>query len=155
MCFSFNCHFNKLFLIIFFILIGCQLQEPTKHHGILFLANRSNKLVINKSNRNDVINLIGQPHSKSINNNNVWIYIERTITKGKYHKLGRHELKTNNTLVLTFDKYGVLTTKKLYDKEDIKKIRFTKKNTKNELSNKSFIESFLGSVRQKMYGKKK
>ena len=30
-------------------------KEPEKNHGILFLENRSNKLVLNKSNKNDVI----------------------------------------------------------------------------------------------------
>ena len=90
---------------IFFILLGCQLQEPTKNHGILFLDNRSEKLTINKSNKNDVIEILGQPHAKNFNEEDIWIYIERTLTKGKYHKLGRHELKSNNTLVLNFDKF--------------------------------------------------
>ena len=31
---------------------------------------------------------MGQPHSKSITDENVWIYLERTLGKGKYHKLG-------------------------------------------------------------------
>ena len=154
MCFSFNCHFNKLFLIIFFILIGCQLQEPTKHHGILFLENRSNKIVVNKSNKNDIINIIGEPHSKSFDNENTWIYVERILIKGKYHKLGRHSLKTNNVLVLDFDKYGVLSGKKLFDKSDISKISFSKKETQNELAQKSFVVNFLQSIKQKMYSNK-
>jgi outer membrane protein assembly factor BamE (lipoprotein component of BamABCDE complex) len=138
-----------------FILIGCQLQEPTKNHGIVFLENRSNKLFINKTNQNDVINIIGQPHSKSIKNLNTWIYIERILTKGKYHKLGKHVLKSNNVLVLSFDKYGVLITKDFYDKNDIKKMQFSKKVTENKLTKKSFVESFLSSIKEKMYGSKK
>ena len=59
-----------------------------------------------------LLKLIGQPHSKSINDEDIWIYLERTLGKGKYHKLGKHVLKENNTLVLTFDKYGVLNLKK-------------------------------------------
>tara|TARA_X000001036_G_C20543286_1_gene751235 strand:+ start:391 stop:855 length:465 start_codon:yes stop_codon:yes gene_type:complete len=139
---------------IFFILLGCQLQEPTKNHGILFLDNRSEKLTINKSNKNDVIEILGQPHAKNFNEEDIWIYIERTLTKGKYHKLGRHELKSNNTLVLNFDKYGVLKSKDFYDKNDINKIEFSKKTTENDLSKKSFVETFLQSVKRKMYGLK-
>ncbi len=134
---------------------GCQLQDPDKNHGILFLENRSNKLVIKKTNQNDVLEIIGQPHSKSINDDNIWIFIERTLTKGKYHKLGQHVLKTNNVLVLTFDKYGVLSSKEFYNKDDIKKVKFAKKETQNELTQKSFVESFLSSVKAKMYGNKK
>ena len=152
MFFNIKYHFNKTLLIIFFILINCQLQDPDKNHGILFLENRSNQLVINKSNQNDVIKLIGQPHSRSITNEDIWIFIERTLSKGKYHKLGRHVLKTNNVLVLTFNKYGILSSKDFYNKEDIKKIKFAKKETQNELTKKSFVESFLSSIKAKMYG---
>ena len=141
--------------MLFFILIGCQLQEPNKNHGIVFLENRAKKLIINESNKNDVVKIIGQPHSKSVDDQDIWIYLERTLGKGKYHKLGKHILKTNNTLVLSFDKYGVLETKQVYKKEDVQKILFSKKTTINEMTKKSFVESFLSSVRAKMYRNRK
>ena len=146
MFFNIKYHLNKTFLILFFILISCQLQEPDKNHGILFLENRSNKLIIDKSNKNDVLKVIGQPHSKSIGNEDIWMYLERTLSKGKYHKLGRHILKSNNALVLTFNKYGILKSKKFYNKDDIQKIAFSDKKTENKLTKKSFVESFLSSV---------
>jgi outer membrane protein assembly factor BamE (lipoprotein component of BamABCDE complex) len=147
----FNINHNFKIILIFFILIGCQLQDPNNNHGIVFLENRSNELVINKSNKNDVLNLIGQPHSKSINNDNEWFYIERILTKGEFHKLGQNILKENNVLVLDFDKYGILKYKKMLDKNDIKKMKFSEKNTANELAQKSFIEKFLSSIRTRMY----
>ena len=152
MTFGFKYHLKIITLSMFLILLGCQLQEPAKNHGILFLDNRSKKLTINKSNKNDVIKILGQPHSKTFDQDDTWIYIERTLSKGKYHKLGRHELKTNNTLILNFDKYGILKNKDFYNKEDINKIKFSKKTTSNDLSKKSFVESFLQSVKKKMYG---
>ena len=155
MFFIFKYHSKKLLLFLFFILLSCQLQDPDRNHGILFLENRSNKLTLNKSNQNDVIRVFGQPHSKSVTNKNMWIYLERTLSKGKYHKLGRHVLKSNNILVLTFDKYGVLESKDLYDKENIKKISFTKAQTENDLAKKSFVENFLSSIKAKMYGNRK
>jgi|TARA_B110000881_G_C18452997_1_gene452066 outer membrane protein assembly factor BamE (lipoprotein component of BamABCDE complex) len=151
---SFCFKYHIIFLSFFIVLVNCQLQEPTRNHGILFLENRSAKLNINDSNKNDVLNIIGQPHSKSINNDNQWIYIERTITKGDYHKLGRNVLKTNNVLILDFDKYGVLKDKKFLDKNDKKKLTFSKNSTANEISKKSFVEGFLSSIREKMYGNK-
>ncbi len=152
MALCFKYHFKIILYFIFLILLGCQLQEPAKNHGILFLDNRSEKLIIKKTNKNDVIKLLGQPHAQSFDEEDTWIYIERTLSKGKYHKLGRHELKTNNTLILYFDKYGVLETKDFYNKEDINKIKFSKKTTSNNLSKKSFVETFLQSVKRKMYG---
>ena len=146
-------HFFKIIfsLYIFIILIGCQLQEPTKNHGIIFLKNRSESLIVNKSNKNDVLKVIGQPHSKSISNENEWFYIERVLTKGEYHKLGQNVLKTNNVLVIKFDKYGILKDKKLLNKTNKNKVNFSKNKTENELSQKSFVERFLSSVREKMY----
>ena len=155
MFFNVKYHFNKLLIFLFIILIGCQLQEPAKNHSILFLENRSNKLVVDQSNQNDVISVLGMPHSKSLNDENTWVYLERTLNKGKYHKLGQHVLKTNNVLVLNFNKYGVLQSKKLYDKEDIKMVKFSENETENNMTQKSFVENFLKSIKQKMYGNKR
>ena len=143
----------KILLIIFFnIVIGCKLQEPLKTHGIMYLENRSNEIKLEISNKNDVITIMGQPQIKN-DDEETWIYIERILSKGKYHKLGQHVIKENNVLVLNFDKYGVLKNKSFYTKEDINKINFSKKNTENELSQKSFVEKFLESMKQKMYRK--
>ena len=152
--FFFNKHRFINIIFIFFILNNCQLQEPTKNHGVLFLENRANKLVINNSNKNDAINVLGVPHSKSIDDENEWIYIERILTKGEFHKLGQTVLKTNNVLILNFDKYGVLKNKKLLSKDDKNELAFSEKKTNNNLTQKSFVEKFLSSVKSKMYGNK-
>lgn len=148
-------HINKLLLFFYFlILINCQFQEPYKNHGIVFLENRSNKLVLNTSNKNDVIKIFGEPHTVSFKNDNEWIYIERVLSKGEYHKLGQNILKTNNVLILSFNKYGVLVDKKILYKRDLQKVKFSTDKTENELSKKSFVEKFLSSVRSKMYKNK-
>ncbi len=139
---------------MFIILSNCQLKESTNTHGILFLENRTNKLTVNKSNKNDVIDIIGQPHSKSIDNDNEWMYIERVFVKGDYHKLGQNILKSNNVLLLEFNKFGVLKNKKLFNKDDINKIAFSEKITENDLSKRSFVEKLFSSLKSKMYGKK-
>ena len=143
---------NHIFLfIIFIILNGCQLQDPNKNHGILFLENRADKLVLKKTNKNDVIKILGNPHSKSIDNNNRWLYLERVLTKGEFHKLGQNILLDNNVLVLDFDKFGILSNKKLLTKEDKEDIKFSELKTENKLTKKSFVESFLSSIKSKMY----
>ena len=115
--FFFKNHKNILLILIFNILINCQLQESSKTHGIVFLENRSKKLIINESNKNDVLKIIGNPHSKSINNEDEWFYVERILSKGAYHKLGQNILKENNILLLKFDKYGILEDKILLSKK--------------------------------------
>ena len=142
-------------MLLTFILSGCKIQEPLKTHGIIYLENRAEKLIVNKSNKNDTIKIFGQPQVMSDDDELTWIYLERILTKGKFHKLGKHVLKENNVLVLRFSKFGILESKKLFDKEDIKKLQFSKKTTENELGQKSFVENFLQSIKQKMYSNRK
>ena len=143
-----------LFIIIFFI-IGCQRNEVIKSHGISYLEKREKLIIVNKSNKNDTIKVFGQPATKGMSNDNLWIYIERTQTRGKLLKLGRNYLKKNNVLVLEFDKYGILQKKEFYNKEKMKKIKFTKNTTTNKIRKENFIYAFLSSIRQKMEIKKK
>ena len=142
-------------LFIFLLFNNCQRNEVIKSHGISYLEKREKLIFVNKSNKNDVVQIFGQPSTKGMTDDNLWIYIERTITRGKLLKFGRNYLKKNNTLVLEFDKYGILKEKKFYDKNNMKQIAFAKDVTENEIRKENFIYSFLSSVRQKMLTKRK
>jgi outer membrane protein assembly factor BamE (lipoprotein component of BamABCDE complex) len=144
----------KFLILILIFLQACQLKEAKNKHGIVFLENRATKLTVNYSNTNDVINIIGQPHSKGINDDLNWIYIERVYSRGKFHKLGKNVLTTNNVLVLIFDKFGILKDKKFLNKEDLNELSFSNKITENDLARKSFVEKFLNSIKSKMYRNK-
>ena len=140
---------------ILFVIIGCQRNEVIKTHGISYLDKREKLIIVNKTNKNDAITILGQPATKGMVDDNLWIYIERTRTRGKLFKLGRNYIKKNNVLVLDFDKYGILKKKEFYDKENMKKIKFTKKITENEVRKENFIYSFLSSIRTKMETRRK
>jgi len=144
-----------LSVIILFFITACQQKEVTKTHGIAYLEKREKLIVVNKSNKNDTINVLGQPSTKGMTDDNLWIYIERTTTRGSLFKLGRSYLKKNNVLVLEFDKYGILTKKEFYNKKKMKKISFAKDVTENEIRKENFIQGFLSSVRQKMEQRKR
>ena len=139
--------------LIFFA--GCQRQAIIKTHGIAYLDKREKLIVVNKSNKNDTVKVLGQPATKGMVDVNLWIYIERTKTRGSIFKLGKSYLKKNNVLILEFDRYGVLSKKEFYDKESMKKINFAKAITENDIRKENFVYSFLSSVRQKMESKKK
>ena len=145
--------FFLLAYLIFFT--GCQRHEVIKTHGIAYLDKREKLIVVNKSNKNDSINIFGHPATKGMTYDNLWIYIKRTKTRGKLLKLGRSYLKKNNVLILEFNKYGVLNKKEFYDKENMNKINFAKAITENDVRKENFIYSFLSSIRQKMEIKKK
>ena len=131
------------------------MKEPIKGHGINFLENRSQKIFLKKTNKNDVINILGNPHTKSIDDENLWFYFDRKLSGGSIMNFGDMNLLENNVLVINFDKYGMVVNKEFYSKEDMKKIKYSEMKTKNPVSKQSFVSSFLQSVRQKMYGKRK
>ena len=143
-----------LFFILIFI-VGCKQNEVIKTHGIAYLEKREKLIVVNESNKNDIIAVLGQPATKGMVNDNLWIYIERTVTRGKLLKLGRNYLKKNNVLVLEFDKYGILNKKEFYKKDQMNKLSFAKQVTENEIRKENFIVSFLSSIRQKMLSRRK
>ena len=145
----------NIYLLGFFLLFifGCQQKEVIKTHGVAYLKNREKLIIVNESNKNDTVSILGQPSTKGMVDDNLWIYIERTRTRGKLLKFGRNYLKKNNVLVLEFDKYGILKKKEFYDKGKMNKISFAKDITENELRKENFIYSFLSSVRQKMLTK--
>ena len=144
-----------LLVIILLFITACQQNEVLKTHGIAYLEKREKLILVNKSNKNDTVNVLGQPSTKGMTNDNLWIYIERTTSTGKLLKLGRSYLKKNNVLVLEFDKYGILTKKEFYNKKKMNKLSFAKDITINEIRKENFIESFLSSVRQKMQSRRK
>jgi len=144
-----------LLLIILLFITACQRNEIVKTHGIAYLEKREKLIIINKSNKNDTINVLGQPSTKGMTDGNLWIYIERTNSRGKLLKFGKDYTKKNNVLVLEFDKYGILAKKEFYNKDMMNKVSFAKDVTQNEILKENFIYSFLSSVRQKMLTKQK
>ena len=147
-------NFFLLFLVSLFIL-SCQQNEVIKTHGVAYLNKREKLITVNKTNKNDTVQILGQPSTKGMTDDNLWIYIERTRTRGKLFKLGRNYLKKNNVLVVEFDKYGIVKEKKFYDKDNMKKINFAKDITSNDIRKENFIYSFLSSIRRKMQTKRK
>ena len=70
-------------------------------------------------------------------------------------KLGRNVLLNNNVLIVKFNNQGILKEKILYNKDDMNDYKFAEAVTVNEIRRGSFIDSFLSSIREKMYANKK
>jgi outer membrane protein assembly factor BamE (lipoprotein component of BamABCDE complex) len=143
------------FIVVLTILAGCQRNPLIHTHGISYLEKREKLIFVNKSNKNDVVKILGNPATKGMIDDNLWIYIERTKTRASIFKLGKSITKKNNVLVLEFNNYGILNSKDFFDKSKMKDIKFAKAITENEIKKERFIYSFLSSIRQKMQTRKK
>jgi outer membrane protein assembly factor BamE (lipoprotein component of BamABCDE complex) len=76
----------KILYIIFLSLIvaNCSIKKVVKHHGVPFLEKKQTSLVVNKSNKNDIRKILGNPSTKSKFDNDIWIYIERKQNQSEF-----------------------------------------------------------------------
>jgi outer membrane protein assembly factor BamE (lipoprotein component of BamABCDE complex) len=142
---------HKIVIIVILLLLSnCQRNPVINTHGVAFLDKKQKNLIIDKTNKNDVKKFLGHPSTVATFDNSIWIYIERTITRGKLLKFGQNITYKNNVLALEFNEYGILTKKDFYNKSQINKINFIKDTTETITREKSFVYSFLSSLRQKI-----
>ena len=142
---------HKIIIIVILLLLSnCQRNPIIDTHGVAFLDKKQKNLIIDKTNKNDVKKFLGHPSTVATFDNSIWIYIERTITRGKLLKFGQNITKKNNVLALEFNEYGILTKKDFYNINQINTINFTKDTTETITREKNFVYSFLSSLRQKI-----
>ena len=138
-----------ILLIIFVFVANCKFDKIVNNHGVHYLDKKQKELIVQFSNKNDIIQLLGPPATKSKFNNDLWIYIERKKTRTTLLKFGKKKIFANNVLLLEIDNKGLLAKKDFFDINDMKKINFSDDKTKTT-SKKSFVYDFLSSMRQRM-----
>ena len=140
-----------LYIILFsFIVSNCSFKPVVKHHGVPFLEKKQSSLIVNKTNKNDIMKILGNPSTKSKFDNDIWIYIERKQTQSKLTNLGKMKIYKNDILVLEIDNYGILKKKEFYNINDMENLKLVEATTEAGFQRNSFIYEFMSSMRQKM-----
>ena len=142
----------RILYIIFLSIIvsNCAFKQVVKHHGIPFLEKKQSSLIVNKTNKNEIIKILGNPSTKSKFDNDIWIYIERKQTQSKLTNLGKMKIYKNDILVLEINKFGILKKKEFYNKNDMKNLKIVKVTTESGFKRNNFIYNFMSSMRQKI-----
>tara|TARA_B100000941_G_scaffold190977_1_gene137688 strand:+ start:439 stop:909 length:471 start_codon:yes stop_codon:yes gene_type:complete len=135
------------FISLFFLISNCSFDLVDDHHGVFFLDKKEKKIIVQSSNKNDVIGTLGEPSTKSTFDNDIWIYIERKISNT--HFFGKRKLIVNNVLILEINKLGIVSRKNFLDINKMRDINFDKDRTAS-LEKRDFIYKFLSSLRQKV-----
>ena len=143
---------KKIFnlIVLFLFISSCTLNKVIKHHGVHFLEKKSEKLVIGKTNKNDIFELLGPPSTKGSFDEELWIYMEIQTSSSKLSKLGKKKLLKNNILLLDIDNRGILSKSIFIDKDKMNEIKFSEDTTQMSYSKNSFIYDFLYSLRKKI-----
>ena len=142
----------KILYIIFLSLIvsNCSMKKVVEHHGVPSLEKKLNNLKINKTNKNDIIKILGNPSTTSKFDNDIWIYIESKQTQSELKNLGQMRIYKNDVLVLEIDEYGLLKKKDFYNQNDMNDIIISKDTTGKIFKKNSFLYDFFSSMRQKI-----
>ena len=138
---------NIFFIPFFFLITNCSLNLVDDHHGVFFLDKKEEKIIVNNTNKNDILNILGEPSTISSFDNDMWIYIERKITNT--HFFGKRKLVVNNVLILEIDEKGLVAKKKFIDIDKMNDISFDQNRTIS-LEKRDFVYKFLSSLRQKV-----
>jgi len=139
-----------LLLLIIFFITACSSNKVSKNHGFISLENKLEEIVINKSNKNDIIKIIGYPSSISKFNSNKWFYIERKQTNQSLFKLGTKKISKNNILVIEFNNKGLIEKKKMIDLSDMNELKYVKKITTKKFEQENTIYNIFSSLREKV-----
>ena len=143
---------NKIFLILSILLLtsNCTFNKVVKKHGVRNLDIKHQKLELNVTNKNDIRQILGPPSTTSNFDNDLWIYIEREISREPLKKLGKEILITNNVLIIEINSKGLLVKKDFYNLNNMNEISFDKDTTTQKYTKRTFVYDFLSSLRQKI-----
>ena len=140
---------NIYILFIFFLTLNCSINKVSNLHGFRLLEAKYEKILINKTNKNDVKKIIGPPSSIS-KFENTWFYIERKKTNQSLVKLGNQKISKNNILIVEFNKMGLVSEKTLLNLDDMNDIKIAEKKTKKKFSQDNFVYNILSTLRDKV-----
>ena len=134
---------------IFLFTLNCSINKVSNVHGYRSLDTKSEKILLHKTNKNDVREILGPPSSIS-NFDDIWFYVERKKTNQKIFKLGKKKISKNNVLILKFDSKGMLLSKEVIDIEDMNEIKIADKKTIKKFKQDNMMYNVLSTLREKI-----
>ena len=139
-----------LISLILIFTINCSGNKVSNYHGAKFLEDKYNEIILDKTNKNDLINLIGPPSTISDFNKNKWFYIERLKGNQSLIKLGKQKIKKNNILVVELNNSGILIDKKLLNLNNMNDVKYLEETTEKDFKNNNFMFTVFTSLREKI-----
>ena len=140
---------RKFIIFLFLFTLNCSSNKVSINHGFISLQTKFEKITVNKTNKNDILNIIGPPSSVSSFDNNKWFYIQRMKTNQSLFKLGVKKINKNNILIVKFDNKGILNYKTILNINNMNDINYTKDITEKEFKQNDLLFKIFSSVREK------
>jgi len=143
---------KTILIILIFLTFSCKLTPVNKISGIQNIEEKIKKIDVGKSNKNDIIEILGYSIVSEPNNENIWYYMEMQETRNFF---GKKKITKELVLVLEFDNRSILYKKEIYDSNNKNQIFFDEDKTVSRTIDKNFIKDFLSSTRKRLQSAKK
>ena len=143
---------KTILIILIFLTFSCKLTPVNKISGIQNIEEKIKKIDIGKSNKNDIIKILGYSIASEPNNENIWYYMEMQETRNFF---GKKKITKELVLVLEFDNRSILYKKEIYDSNNKNQIFFDEDKTVSRTIDKNFVKDFLSSTRKRLQSAKK
>ncbi len=130
---------------------SCTLNKVDNVHGVSNLKNKISLIENNKTNKNDIIKILG-PMPVIDKKENRWAYFEVRETKTKY---GKKDIYVNDYIEIYFDKYGIVKNFEFFNLNDMNNIKFAKEKTRSLGVKDTFTKNLLSSTRKRMENARK
>lgn len=135
-------------LILFLsITISACVPRVTQHGYIL--SNEEIKIIKNtKLNKSEILEILGQPSSKTTFSDNIWYYITQVRRERAYFEVNN---TSTNVIAIKFDKNQEVKSYKIYNEKDSFEvtINWDKTMTVHE-KDENFIKEFFSSFMRRL-----
>jgi outer membrane protein assembly factor BamE (lipoprotein component of BamABCDE complex) len=135
-------------IIIFLITFMTSCQPRISQHGNFINYDNLHLIKKTKLNKSEVIEIFGEPTTKSTFSDSVWYYITLTQHEKAYYEIKNIE---NKVLVITFDKNQYVKKFKLLSEEDTTEIDISYPNgVSSSDEDLSIIQEFFSILSRKL-----
>ncbi|MFL2887254.1 MAG: outer membrane protein assembly factor BamE [Candidatus Pelagibacter sp.] len=139
-----------LLILLLLTTFSCTSNKVSNNHGFISLQDKFEKISINKTNKNDILKIIGPPSSISNFDKNKWFYIQRNKTNQSIFKLGIKKIDKNNVLVVKFNNKGILSEKNILNIDNMNDIKVVKEITEKDFKKNDTMYKIFSSLREKI-----
>lgn len=125
------------------MVLAASCSPKVETRGYIKNADWQQNVVVGKTTKDEVMNQFGSPSAQSNFGDETWYYI--TIRQ-EATAFFRPENTEQDVVKLTFDRSGVLSAIKAYNKDNAQDFEMVKRTTPTEGHSVTAIEQFLGNI---------
>lgn len=136
-----------IYFLIFVLLSYCSPNKIKNVFGVNNLSIKQKSLILNQSNRNDILKILGEPLAKDFIDKNIWIYHE---TEEGVNYFGKKYIIKSDTVILQFNNKGILINKQISNINQMKDVLFDEFKTESLSIDQSLLKQILSSTKKRL-----